>query len=107
MKRTMLTLTLGMLGVMMLAATAASASHYYGGGSYDGGSYDGDGGYDRNDEPQRAVSYINPDNGAATENPDVNDNSNCASPDRYDVQQLSDPGATNRSPQVSVLIRVN
>ncbi|CAA9488887.1 MAG: hypothetical protein AVDCRST_MAG25-3247 [uncultured Rubrobacteraceae bacterium] len=89
MKRSMLIMTLGMLGVMMLATTAASASRYY-----DGGGYDGDGSY-RGDQPRRAVSYINPDNGVATENPDVNDNSNCNTLDRYAVQKLSNPGMAN------------
>ena len=50
-----------------------------------------------NTGPSRAVSYINPDLGAATENPDVNRDSSCSSPDRSDTQQLSDAGATNRN----------
>ncbi|MEJ7842216.1 MAG: hypothetical protein WKF95_10655, partial [Rubrobacter sp.] len=52
MKRKIMILVMAALASTMLAATAASASH-------DGGWYGGD-------EPQRAVSYINPDNGAAT-----------------------------------------
>ncbi|MEJ7762745.1 MAG: hypothetical protein WKF80_08120 [Thermomicrobiales bacterium] len=92
---------------------SASASHGRdGGGSYgdDGGSYGGyddrdrddDGGYgdrdrdgDRNDG--RAVSYINPDIGAATENRDVNRNSSRFAPDQYDNQQFSDPGTADRN----------
>ncbi len=44
----------------------------------------------------RAVSYINPDIGKATENFSVDDDSSCFSPDRYDRQRLSSPGTTNR-----------
>jgi hypothetical protein len=61
-----------------------------------GGSYDG-GDRDRDDRPERAVSYINPDTGAATENADVDPRSSCFSPDRYDTQRLSDPGTANRN----------
>src|ERR687893_120725 len=45
----------------------------------------------------RAASYINPDNGMPTENPDVEDDSSCARPDQKDRQQLSDRGAANRN----------
>ncbi len=47
--------------------------------------------------PQSAASYINPDTGLATENPDVNPDSSCETPDRQDAQQVSDPGQTNRN----------
>lgn len=40
----------------------------------------------------RAVSYINPDTGAATANRDVDPNSSCFSPDQYDQQAFSAPG---------------
>ena len=66
-------------------------------GSYDGGGWDGDrdGDGDRN-APERAVSYINPDIGAATANPDVDPTSSCFNPDQYDTQKLSPAGtATN------------
>jgi len=43
----------------------------------------------------RAASYVNPDDGGATENPDVEVDSSCARPDRKDRQQLSDRGATS------------
>lgn len=73
-----------------------------------GYQYDRDGGdrYDRNrDDRNRdgdrqegdAVSYINPDTGAATENPDVDPNSDCFNPDQYDDQRLSDSGTANRN----------
>ena len=45
----------------------------------------------------RAISYINPDIGAATANPDVNPASNCARPDRRDTQQLSPAGTGTRN----------
>lgn len=45
----------------------------------------------------RAVSYMNPDTGAATEDADVDRDSNCFSPDRYDSQRLSDSGTANRN----------
>ena len=70
-------------------ASAARPSTY---GSYDGGGWDGD----RN-APERAVSYINPDIGAATANPDVDPKSSCFNPDQYDTQKLSDEGTTNRN----------
>ncbi len=86
MKRSMTSMVLGALALSMMTATVASASH-----SYDGGGY---GGYGDNDEPRKAVSYINPDVGAATANPDVDPNSNCVNPDRYDNQKRSAPGST-------------
>ncbi len=49
------------------------------------------------DRPDKAVSYINPDTGAATANPDVDPDSSCATPDRKDTQTLSDSGTTNRN----------
>lgn len=50
-----------------------------------------------NRNPVRARSYINPDTGLATENPNVNRNSECGTPDQADRQMLSDPGATNNN----------
>ena len=67
---------------------AAQASHSYDGG-WGGGGYGGDN--------FRAVSYINPDTGAATANPDVDPNSSCFTPDQYDKQKFSDAGSTNRN----------
>jgi hypothetical protein len=42
----------------------------------------------------RAASYINPDTGAVTENPNVDPNSECETPDRTDTQRISPPGTT-------------
>ena len=44
-----------------------------------------------------ASSYINPDTGTATANPDVAAASDCAASDQADVQQLSTTGTTNRN----------
>ncbi len=52
---------------------------------------------DSANRPARAVSYINPDTGAATANADVDPSSSCFSPDQYDQQKLSDPGTANRN----------
>lgn len=80
-------LTVGVTAALAAGGGAAVASHD-GGGSYDGyGS----------STTLKAVSYINPDTGAATANPDVDPASSCATPDRYDVQRLSDPGTANRN----------
>ncbi|HEV2092678.1 MAG TPA: hypothetical protein VGR18_05880 [Rubrobacter sp.] len=68
------------LTAAMLAATAASTS------SHEGGA-----------EPGRAVSYINPDTGEATENRSVDEDSDCSSPDRYGNQRRSFPGSTARN----------
>lgn len=68
-----------------LAMTTSAAFAY---DSYGGGSYGDD---------RRASSYINPDTGAATANPDVDPGSNCFRPDQYDMQQFSDPGTANRN----------
>lgn len=45
----------------------------------------------------RAASYINPDTGAPSENPDVNPNSECETPDRTDTQQVSPSGTTTNN----------
>ena len=78
------------LAATMLAASAASASH-------DDGDYGDGGGWYGGDEPGRAVSYINPDIGEATENRSVDEDSSCSSPDRYDAQRRSFPGSTARN----------
>ncbi|CAN5256708.1 hypothetical protein BH24CHL10_BH24CHL10_08030 [soil metagenome] len=41
-----------------------------------------------------AASYINPDTGAATENPDVDPASECETPDQSDTQEVSPAGET-------------
>lgn len=51
----------------------------------------------RDDQRGEAASYINPDTGAATENGDVDPNSNCFRPDQHDQQRFSDPGTANRN----------
>lgn len=81
------TLLLGM-------ASAPALAHDDDGRGWDGsrwsGSYDGG-------QRGRAVSYINPDIGAPTFNPDVDPNSSCYRPDQSDKQRFSDPGTTNRN----------
>ena len=41
-----------------------------------------------------AFSYINPDTGLATENPNVDENSECETPDQSDTQQVSPAAST-------------
>ncbi len=72
--------------------TLAFASHD-GGGSWWGG-----GGDYRDGDVRFAVSYINPDTGAATANRNINPNSNCFTPDHYDeFQQVSPAGTTTNN----------
>ena len=54
--------------------------------------------------PVRAVAYINPDIGMASSNPDVNPNSDCATPDSADVQTLSAPGSTANNVHVDACL---
>jgi len=70
-----------------LLFVGSSAAQAYGGWSSDGGSF-GSG---------QASSYINPDTGAATANPDVDPNSSCFRPDQYDMQRFSDPTTASRN----------
>ncbi len=82
------TAVIATMGVATLGlGTSPALAHGGDGGNYGGGGYGG----------VRAASYINPDNGMPTENPDVEDDSSCAEPDQKDRQQLSDPGKTNRN----------
>lgn len=74
-------------GALLLAGSATGASAF-GGGSFDGGSFDG--GF-------KPASYINPDIGAATANPDVNANSSCFDPDKYDMQAFSPAGTATKN----------
>ena len=85
------------IAAMGLGTPLALAHGDDGGSTSGGGSYGA--GYDRsNDRGEvRAASYINPDTGAATENPDVNRNSSCTDPDQRDKQRLSDRGTVNRN----------
>ncbi len=55
------------------------------------------GAYERSDSRGRASSYINPDIGAATANPDVNSNSSCFTPDQYDMQAFSPAGTATKN----------
>lgn len=81
-KRTLLAgATSGML-MISLSGTAGA----WGGDSYDGGGQRG-----------RASSYINPDTGAATANPDVDPRSSCFSPDQYDKQAFSPAGTATKN----------
>lgn len=58
-------------------------------------SHRGNGSRSRGDV--NAVSYINPDVGAATANPDVDEDSSCESPDTDDNQMLSPAGTTSNN----------
>ena len=91
-----------------LAVLPLSGAQAQWGGSGDdrdrGGSGDDRdrGGYDGRDDrggqaPYRAVSYINPDTGAATANPNVAPDSDCGDPDRHDVQMVSPVGSTSKN----------
>ncbi|HEV2758397.1 MAG TPA: hypothetical protein VGV86_02415, partial [Acidimicrobiales bacterium] len=54
--------------------------------------------------PVRATAYIRNDAGLATFNPDVNPNSNCATPDYDDIQALSPPGSTANNVHIDACI---
>jgi len=77
------------LGVTALSSSLALA---YGDGDYGRGGY---GGGDR--RGIEAASYINPDTGAATANPDVDPRSSCYNPDQRDNQALSPTGTTTNN----------
>ncbi len=77
------------------ASSESTSAPKVGADLYSSGGWGGEYG-DRN-RPSRAVSYINPDIGAATANPDVNANSSCFSPDQYDTQKLSPAGTTTNN----------
>lgn len=85
------------VAAMGLGSPLAFAHGDGGGSSGDRGSYGTS--HDRGNgrDGVRAASYINPDTGAATENPDVDRWSSCTSPDQRDRQRLSDPGTANRN----------
>ena len=77
-----------------LLAGAAAASLIFT-ASTAAGAYERSGDSDRNGG--KASSYINPDTGAATANPDVDPLSSCFNPDQYDMQRFSDPGTADRN----------
>jgi len=54
--------------------------------------------------PVRATAYVRADIGLATFNPDVNPNSNCATPDYDDVQTNSAPGTTANNVHVDACL---
>ena len=61
-------------------------------------AYGGRDSYSSNDSSTgRASSYINPDTGAATANPDVDPNSSCFAPDQYDKQMFSPAGTGTKN----------
>lgn len=84
------TLTLLAAGAATLTTTALLAAPSFAG--YSSGDY-GYGSYSRGS----VVSYLNPDTGSATANPDVNADSSCFRPDTTDNQRFSDPGTANRN----------
>ncbi|MBA2255700.1 MAG: hypothetical protein H0W05_00660 [Thermoleophilaceae bacterium] len=104
-----LILAVATAGLLVAAVPMVYASHYgdsdwgggdrYGDGSGDYGDRYGDYDYgDRERRPDQAISYINPDTGAPTENPNIDPGSSCFDPDRYDeAQPLSTPGTTDRN----------
>ena len=69
-------------GGLLLASFTGTASAWGGG---DGSQYGA------------ASSYINPDTGAATANPDVNPRSSCFNPDQYDQQAFSPAGTATKN----------
>lgn len=52
----------------------------------------------------RATAYIRNDAGLATFNPDVNPNSNCATPDYDDIQAVGAPGTTANNVHVDACL---
>ena len=58
-------------------------------------------------EPARASAYINPDTGAATENPNVNKDSECRNADRRDTQALSLPAMTDKNVHIDACLFKN
>ncbi len=71
-------------GLMLVSLTGTAAAW--------GGSYDG-----RDGKQGQASSYINPDTGAATANPDVDPGSSCFAPDQYDMQAFSPAGTVTKN----------
>lgn len=74
----------------LLLSFAGSAGAWGGGGGTYGGSYGGS-------QQGRASSYINPDTGAATANPDVDPASSCFAPDQQDRQAFSPVGTAKNN----------
>ncbi len=90
---TIATLSIAAMGL----GTPLALAHGGGGSSGGSGNYGVSEDRGNGRDGVRAASYINPDTGAATENPDVNRGSSCANPDQHDRQKLSNPGTANRN----------
>lgn len=54
--------------------------------------------------PTRAIAYVNPDTGAATENGNVDPKSDCDAPDQRDRQRLSAEGGSERNVHVDACL---
>ncbi|MEO7573868.1 MAG: hypothetical protein ABIX10_15680 [Acidimicrobiales bacterium] len=80
------TLVAGATSGLLLASLTGTAGAWGERDSYGGDSQRG-----------QASSYINPDTGAATANPDVDPGSSCFAPDQYDRQAFSPAGTTTRN----------
>ncbi len=80
------TLLAGATSGLLFASLTGTAGAW---GDRDG--YSGDG------QRGEASSYINPDTGAATANPDVDPRSSCFTPDQYDRQAFSPAGTATRN----------
>ena len=57
--------------------------------------------------PSRASAYINPDTGTATENPNVDKDSECRNADRRDSQPLSLPAMTDKNVHIDACLFKN
>lgn len=55
-------------------------------------------------QPTRAVAYVNPDTGAATENGNVNEDSGCEKPDQRDRQKLSPTGTADKNVHIDACL---
>lgn len=84
-----------LLGLIFAAATAGAWDDWGGDRGGWGGSYDGS--FGGGSDVRYAVSYINPDIGAATANPNIDPASSCETPDRYDEDQPVSPAGTTRN----------
>ncbi|MDQ3043901.1 MAG: hypothetical protein M3R06_01940 [Chloroflexota bacterium] len=96
----MLTAALVITGLALTVAAPAEASHRRDGGDQNrdrGYSNNNNGGRNNQQDPYLAVSYINPDTGSATENADVDPDSDCDNPDRTDTQMVSPAGTTTNN----------
>lgn len=86
-----------LIAALLIGGTATGLGTIRGSAQEDGASADGAVEADGRGGPDNAKSYINPDTGLPTENPNVKRNSECRTPDQTDRQELSDPGSTNNN----------